>query len=324
MRREADPLTDLDPITTEAPELIDRPEAGAVALRGSVLLSGGYALGLLLGLVSAPLLFRHLGVAGFGRYMTVVSLVGLVNGVTEGGLNAMALRQYARSDGEERRVMMRNLLGMRLVLTGIGALAAIAFAVIARYSSQMIAGAVGAAIALLFQAGQNLFQVGLQGDLRFGWVTFTELVRQAVTTALIVALVIAGARLVPLLWVPAPAAIIGLACTAALVRSRLSLRPAFHFARWLPFVRETLPYAIATAIGLAYFRADMIIASLVASSQQVGYYATSFRIIEMLLGIPTLAVGAAYPILSGHQRATACAMTTRCAASSSSPRSPAR
>src|SRR3954447_9537052 len=108
-------------------EVLDSPEAGVKALRGSVVRASGYGIGLLLGLISAPLLIRHLGVVDFGRYITVAAVVGLVSGVTQGGLNAMALREYARNEGDARRVVMRDMLGMRIVLTSLGAMGAVAF-----------------------------------------------------------------------------------------------------------------------------------------------------------------------------------------------------
>src|SRR5579875_2883338 len=50
-----------EPTTTD---LLGSSAAGPAALRGSVLRSSAYALTILLSLVSAPLLIRHLGLAG--------------------------------------------------------------------------------------------------------------------------------------------------------------------------------------------------------------------------------------------------------------------
>ena len=282
----------------DAAELLDKPEAGVVADGGSVVRAGGYALGLMLGLISAPLLTRHLGVVDYGRYITVFSVVALLAGVTEGGLNAMGIREHARLKEPGWTAVMRDMLGMRLTLTTLGGLAAVAFSVLAGYDSTMVLGTVGGAIALLFLTSQDFLMVGLQGELRFGSVTAAELVRQTANTVLIVALVVAGAGLLPLLWVPLPAGIVGLLFAAALVRTRMPLRPSFDLGRWRPLLRDTLPYALAVAIGTVYFRAAVLITSLVTSDVQVGYFGTSFRIIEILLAIPPLVLGAAFPILA--------------------------
>jgi O-antigen/teichoic acid export membrane protein len=279
-------------------DILDKPEAGATALRGGAIRAAGYGVGLLLGLISMPLLVRHLGVVDFGRYVTIASVVGLVAGATEGGLNALALREYARTSGDERRTVMRNMLGMRVVITALAAVAAVAFTAAAGYDDAMVLGAVGAAVALLFLTGQDFMVVGLQGELRFGLATAAELVRQVATTTLLVALVLGGAGLVPLLWVPLPAGIIGLAFAAALVGRRMPRRPSFDMSRWRPLLRDTIPYAIAVALGVAYFRAAMLVTSLVSTEVQAGYFATSFRIVEMLVTVPGLVIGAAFPILA--------------------------
>src|SRR3954451_20187196 len=257
-------------------EVLDSPEAGVKALSGSVVRAGGYGIGLLLGLVSAPLLIRHLGTVDFGRYITVAAVVGLVTGITEGGLNAMAQREYARNEGESRRTVMRDMLGMRMALTTVGAMGAVAFSAIAGYDSEMVLGTVGGAVALLFLTSQDFLAIGLQGELRFGLVTAAELLRQVTLTATIVALVLAGAGLVPRRWAPLPAGIVGLAFAATLVRHRMPLRPSFDWQRWRPLLIDTLPYAVAVAIGIVYFRAAILVSSLVATPQEVGYFATSF------------------------------------------------
>src|SRR5450631_1760152 len=88
---------------TAAEDLVGSRAAGPAALRGSVLRSASYATTVLLSLVSAPLLIRHLGLAAFGRYSTVTAVVTIVGGLTDGGLLSIAVREWATHRGEERR-----------------------------------------------------------------------------------------------------------------------------------------------------------------------------------------------------------------------------
>ena len=160
-----------------AGDLLASRRAGPVALRGGALRAAGYALGILLSLVAVPLLVRHLGTAGYGRYVTVVALMMIVAGVTEGGLNAIALRAYASAGGGERARLMRDALGARLALTTAGAVAAIGFAAVAGYGSKLVLGTALAAVALVLQAVSSLLGVSLQVELRFGWVAAAELLQ---------------------------------------------------------------------------------------------------------------------------------------------------
>ena len=276
--------------------------AGPAALRGSALRSASYFVGIALSLGSAPLLVRHLGIAEFGRYVTVVSLMNLVAGVTEGGLNAIALREYSTLAAEHRVTLMRNLLGVRLVLSTGGVAAGMAFAVAAGYDSPLLVGAIGAGAGVVLQAVQTLLTVPLQAQLRFGWTAALDLLRQVVLVCLIVVGVLAGAGLVPFLYMTVPAGAVALAVTARIVRDGTALRPGLRREVWWPLVRDTLPYTAAVALNVVYFRLTILIMSLKASRLETGYFATSFRVVEVLLGVPALVVGAAYPILARAAR----------------------
>jgi O-antigen/teichoic acid export membrane protein len=300
--------TPTDPPPSGAPDLLalDQAEvdlvgseaAGPAALRGSVLLGGGYAATIALSLISAPLLIRHLGISNFGRYTTVLALVSVVNGLTDAGLMNIALREWASRTGADRARFMRSLLGIRLELSAAGVVVGVLFALVAGYSSILVVGTLVAGIGMIFTAVTNLLTVSLQGELRFGWVTTINLVRQVAAVALLVALVLLGAGLLPLLASASVAGAIALCLGAALARGRMPLRPYFKDARWWPLVRETLPYAAAIAVNTFYFRITIVVMSLIAAAEQTGYFATSFRVIEVLIGIPALAIGAAFPILS--------------------------
>jgi O-antigen/teichoic acid export membrane protein len=283
-------------------DALDAPEAGTAALRGGALRSGGYALGVALSLASAPVLIHHLGVEGFGRYATVTALVALVAVGSEAGLNAIALRELSRRGGAERAPVMRDLLGVRLVVTSAGMAGAVAFAALAGYDETMVLGTLVAGAGLVLASAQALLAVPLQAQLRFGWATLIELARQVVTVALIIALALAGASLGPFFAIPLAAAIVTLAATIVLVRGTIPLRPSFDAHGWGALLRDTLPYAAATAVYAAYFRVALIIVSLRSSELETGFFATSFRVIDVVVTVPAVAVTAAFPVLARAER----------------------
>jgi O-antigen/teichoic acid export membrane protein len=282
--------------------VLDSPRAGPLALRGSVLRVGGYGGGMLLALVSAPLLIRHLGQVGFGHYITAVAIVTIAASLTEGGVNAIALREFASRTGTARDSLMAHMLGIRIVLNVVGVLGSVAFAVVAGYSSAIVLGTAVAGIGVMTQSTQSLVSIPLQGTMRFGWVAGADLLRQAISTALIVALVLLGAQLVGLLAVSIPASLAALALTLWLVHGTMPLRPAFDLRVWLPMLRETFPFAVALALNSVYFRMTVVIVSLSASALQAGYFSTSFRVVEILVFLPALVIGAAYPIIARAER----------------------
>jgi O-antigen/teichoic acid export membrane protein len=291
-----------DRATTPRDDLLDTPAAGPVAARGGALRAAGYAFGTLLAVASAPLMIRHLGVADFGRYVTVLSVVTIVAGLSEAGVASIALREFASRTGEDRDRVMRDLLGIRIALSIAGMLAGVAFAVAAGYERVLVVGVVAAGGAMLLTSLQTLLGASLQGTLRFGWVTVTDVLRQALGVALVVALVVAGASLEPFFWALVPASLATLVLTGVLVRRLMPLRPSFRPRRWWPLLRDTATYAAAVALNAAYFRLAVVALSLLASKTETGYFATAFRVVEVLVAVPALVIGAAFPILTRAAR----------------------
>jgi O-antigen/teichoic acid export membrane protein len=287
----------------EAPtDVLDTVQAGSIVIRGSAIRTVGYVAGILFSLASVPLLVRHLGVVRFGEYVLVTSLVAVAGGLTEGGLGAIAVREYAVQTGAQRDLLLRNLLGLRLVLTLLGSAGAIAFAFAAGYDRTLVLGTGLAGLGLLLLTTQNLLSASLLGALRFGWITVVELLRQIATVGLIVVLVAAGAGLLPFFAVSIPAGLLALALTGALIRSAMPFRPAFHLGEWRRLLRGVFVYAAATATYVAYFRMAIIAMSLITSKLETGYFATSFRILEVFVAIPALLVGAVFPVLARAAR----------------------
>jgi O-antigen/teichoic acid export membrane protein len=283
-------------------DVLDSREAGPAALRGSALRTGAYFAGIGLSIASTPLLIRHLGVAEYGRYVTVAALMNLVAGVTEAGLNAIALREYSTLDGAARQSAMRAIMGLRYTLSLAGVLVGLAFALVAGYDSPLVVGAIGAGAAVVVAAVQQLVVTPLQCELRFGWLAAMSLAAQALQVVAIVVLVLAGAGLVEFLWVGVPLALILLVWAIVLVGPKMSLRPSLRWAEIWPLLKDTLPYTFAVALNVVYFRVTILVMSIEATELQTGYFATSFRVIEVLLGIPALVIGAAYPILARAER----------------------
>lgn len=249
-------------------------------------------------LASAPLLIRHLGVVEFGRYLTVVALVAATVGVTEGGLNAVAVRECATRVGDERREVMANLIGIRLMLTLAALAAALSFGAIAGYDETLMLGTVVFGVGMTLQAVQTLLSSGLQAQLRFGWATATDLLRQVVNTVAILVLVLAGAKLLPFFAAMVVAGALAFIVTAVVVRDTVPVRPSFRRGVAWPLIKEAFPYSIAIAVATVYFRLTILAMSLLATDVETGYFATSFRVLEVLAGLPGILIAAAFPILA--------------------------
>jgi PST family polysaccharide transporter len=282
-------------------DVLSSSDAGPSAVRGGLFRVGGYVMGALLGAVSASLLFRHLGPVDTGRYVTAISLVAMVGALSDLGLSAVGVREVATRPGEERWVLARDLLGLRLVMTVLGALIVTAIAAVS-YSTELATGVALASLGLLLQTSQDNFFLSLTVDLRMGLIASIELARQVLTTALMVLLVLAGSRLLPFLAIPIPVGLCALVPTVMLVRGHRALLPTFNWDRWRKLLLLVLPYAASVAASALYFRVSILLVSALSNAHQLGYFGASYRMIEVLTLIPGLLVSAAFPIFARAAR----------------------
>ncbi|HXA53590.1 MAG TPA: hypothetical protein VNV37_01825, partial [Solirubrobacteraceae bacterium] len=83
--------TEAEGVSTDR-DILDSSEAGGRFLRGGGIRVAAYGSGLALGLISTPLVTRHLGPVGWGHFVTVTSLIFVVAALTEGGVGNLGVR----------------------------------------------------------------------------------------------------------------------------------------------------------------------------------------------------------------------------------------
>ena len=283
-------------------DILDTSQAGPSVIRGSVLRIAGHVAGALISVVATALMIRHLGVVDSGRLVAVLALTAIVAGVSDLGLTGVGLREYTVLEGEARDRFMRNLLGMRIAFPAIAILLAVLFAVAVDYTDEMVIGTALAGFGMLLYVLHGSYAIPLSTQLRLGWVTGFQFGIQVLTAVLIALLVVLDAGLVPFLGVQIPVMIPILAVTAVVVHRLTPLAPAFDAAEWRRVMREILPFAVAVALAVVYFRLVTILVSVLSSDSETGYFGASFRVLEAIALIPPLLVSTAFPVLARAAR----------------------
>jgi O-antigen/teichoic acid export membrane protein len=271
-------------------------------MRGALLRLAGYGAGGALTAVSAILLTRHLGRVGFGQYATIVALATLVTQLTEGGLTSLATRDFALASPAGKAKLLADRLGLQTLTTVLAVAICGVFAAGAGYGSVRTWGTLAAALGLGLAMLQITVSVPLIASLRLGVTSGLELARQTILVALTVALVLAGAGLLPLLAAIVPSSAIVLAATWMLARREVRLRAAFDTRAWAALVRPALVLSLSSGIATIYVFTAQILTSLSASPAQTGLFAASLRVFAVIASIPGLLVSSALPLLARAAR----------------------
>jgi O-antigen/teichoic acid export membrane protein len=283
-------------------DVLDSTQAGGRIIRGGIVRFAGYVVMIGLSVFSAALLTRHLGVIRFGYYTTVLSLVAVVSAITDAGMSTIGAREFALREGTERDAMMRDLLGLRVILTAVGVLLVTAFALAAGYGPALLGGAVLASLGTIALVVQHTHTIPVAAALRLGTLSALEVARQVLSVAAIVVLVVLGAGVLPLLAVALVVNLVLIAPTAKLAQHQISLRVGLRPRHWLALLKLTVSFSLASAVGTLYIFTAQILTSLVSSAHQSGLFAASFRIFVVIATVPGLLAGGALPLLARAAR----------------------
>ena len=275
-------------------DVLSSSEAGGRVIRGSAARVVANVAGIVLGLATATLLLCHLGVDDSGRYVTVLSLVGIAVAVVDTGLNVTASSELALRAPGNRRELLANVLAQRLLIAPL--------ALVAGYPSEMVAGTALAGAGVFIVAVADAVLVTLTVELRNAGLAFVDFLRQAVTLVGVALLVALGAELTPFFAVQIVVGIAVVAVTPLLVGIDGLAWPRFDRADQLTLLRRALPVAAALALGQVYFRLVIVLMSLISSPEETGYFGGSLRAMEALIVLPILVAGVALPLLTAAAR----------------------
>lgn len=258
----------------------------------------GYGSMIGLSVIATAVVARHLGVRGFGRYNTIISLVMMLATVTDAGMSNVALREYAVLQGERREKLIADLFGLRTLLTLGGTGLAVAYAVLAGYDGALVLGTALASLGTVLLLAQHTLTLPFANALRLGLLAGLEVARQAIWVGGLVVLSALGAGTLPLLATLLVANVVMLVPTLALAKDHPALWSGWRPHDWFALLRRSAAFSLATAVGTVYLSITQLITSLVASPHEVGLFSVSFRVFIVAVGIPALAAASALPELA--------------------------
>ena len=279
-------------------DILETEEAGRRIARGGACRFVAYAFGTLLSLVGIIFVTRALGPADFGRFQALLNLMVVIAAVTDVGLGTLAVREYTQRAGAQRDRYLNVLLSLRVVLTAVGTLLAVAIVALRGDDPVLVFGAFALGLALILNVVQSTVGAPLFTHLRLGLVATIDVGRQALLAGGYVALAVIGAGLAAFLWVSVPVGLAVLVATAVVAWRYYRPRLVVDFAEWRILITTTLGFAFAIAIGTTYQYAAQLLMAATSDPIETGLFSTAFRIFLVLSAISGLFVSAAFPLLA--------------------------
>src|SRR6266480_1761353 len=254
---------------------------------------------LALSVLVTVLLTRHLGVSGYGAYVTVTVYVPFFALFFDSGVTTLVVRSL--STDPSRTDLFREALGLRLALSLPVALLAYGIALLLYGGSADTPIREGIVIGLpviLLSSASSTLTAQFQARLRMDRVALAEIAGQVVAAGLIVVIVIVDGSLNAVIGAVVAGAFVNVAVLLVLARRVTSVRPLMHPRRWLALLRRALPLGLALMIATIYFRADAILLSILKGAHAVGIYGVAYRLLEAIVAFPGFFYVSVFPLLS--------------------------
>jgi O-antigen/teichoic acid export membrane protein len=276
-----------------------RDVAGAVAVSAIAQLLGK-GVHLALNIVASIALIRYMQPDGYGAYVFVFSFAALFGLLSDFGLAKVAVRDMSR-EPRSAGVVLGTAVAGRLLLAAISFVGAqIALVLLGVPTDLRIAVAI---VSLLFVTEAVLSVTAVfQVRLAMQYEALVMIVIQAVDTALILALIAAGAGLHWIVAAPVASGVVGVVFAYTIARRRFHARLTVDFSRLPRLLVEAAPVGLTLVLAVMYLRIDSVLLGLLATPQDVGLYGAAFKPVEYLLLASAVVINTLFPLLARWYR----------------------
>lgn len=272
--------------------LIAANTVGQVVFRG---------IEIVLGIATLALITRYLGAANFGYYTTANAFLQIATIIVDGGLYLTLLREISSHKNEDATRITNNIFTMRLCATSALLILAILFAFMLPYTREVQYGIAILSVSYLVISLLSTLTALFQKNLRMISISSLQVGHKALLLVLVVIAMYYNAGLTGIFLGASVASTIAFIPLYFLLRripSPVSLRLAFDIPYWREVLQKTWPIAVTTTLNLVYFRADMLLLSLLKEPESVGLYGAAYRVIEILTTFPHMFMGLVMPLLT--------------------------
>lgn len=240
-------------------------------------------------LLTVSLLTGYLGVAGFGRYIYLLTWLVLFSSLADWGTNTIGARELAKNSSP-------GLLGKLLVLKA-------AFSIVAIGGLLLVLPAPLAVLALflLFKMGRDYLAMIWQARLEMHKTAITDVVASGLIFLISWLFVQRGGGVNQLLLAYFLATFLALILGIALIYRQTELQFNFSFTEIRPLLAEILPMGGILLMFTMDNKIDTLMLGMIKGSEAVGIYGIAYRVYDVLILGAAFLMNALLPVFSRWQ-----------------------
>jgi O-antigen/teichoic acid export membrane protein len=274
------------------------PPLSALLWRNTSIQMVAYAVSLAIGLATAIVLSRHLGVEGFAEFNYVFAFIYFFLALNDFGVSVIVVREVSQ-DRARAGEIIGSILAFKLALAALSLLAA--WTVIWAMDFQPpLRSALGLYALVLPLAAWQLPGVIFQVVGRLEYPAMIGAASRCVGFMLMLGAVWAGygvlAMVAALVLAEAASLTVVLTCSKRYVRPVWRIDPAL----WRRVLRSSVPLGLAGLFAAVVNRVDFLMLERLTDLTQVGLYAAAYKVTSLLETLPLMVMATVYPLMSRY------------------------
>lgn len=257
----------------------------------------------IMSIILVAALTRYLGVSGYGTYATVLAYTQFFAIFADLGVNIYLVRQLSSSTTDPEKEL-QTAFAIRVITNVIVVIVALGLMFFLPYSPLIRMGIVIAVWAIVAQSFNALFVSVLQARLQMKFAAISDVIGRLVLLGGALYVVASHHGIYGILIATTAGALLNLALTFFWSQRQVRLHLRWDPAAWRLMLQDALPISIISLLTYIYFKVDSVLLSVLplhggrVNTVEVGIYGTAYKVLEILLLVPTILIGNLFPIIN--------------------------
>lgn len=251
---------------------------------------------------------RYLGAEGFGILSFALAFTGIFGVFSDLGLRQLTIREVAR-DKSLAGKYLANISVMKVILVMV-TFGLITFTInLLGYPGEIIKVVYLIALFVIFESFIGMFNSIFQAFEKMEYQSLGQILNSVLMLAGAIFAIKHNFSVIGFAFLYFIASFIVLGYSLIILKWRFS-NPFSVSLAWVPWpigtdwsfwkstIKEALPFGLTAIFTTIYFRIGIVILSLMKGNDVVGWYNAAYRLIFVLMFIPTALVDSIFPVIS--------------------------
>ncbi|MCP4355226.1 MAG: flippase [Proteobacteria bacterium] len=266
-------------------------------LKHSLVHAAGRISGLAIGVVSMGLLARYLGQEQFGWYVVAFTWLQFFSIAVDFGLYMIGLKMLGENESNQQNIFSQ-IWWLRILSAFVLVLVLPNIVWLLPYTVGIKIGVTALAVSFFFANLNQLLTISFQKQMRMQFVAVSEFLGKLAALGALYLVIIYNLGFVYAMLAICLYGLVQLIILFSKLSGEHKIKFYWNSELVVDILKQTWPLGVIIILNTLYFKADTLILSWFASSEEVGLYGAPYKILEILVSFPVIYLGLLLPEIS--------------------------